>query len=326
MPQERALIICQDNILKGHDVEATYVSTGTSITPGAEPYAETVGRAVQQLNRVILDVVARRYDYVLLPAIDLTWAVDRPAKKHLRSLVRTLLVLARAIRSRPFGRRTVVAVMDRYDTPVLRLELPNAVRADVYFKANLLPVPSSSLPFSVQSLPFWVFAENYPDIAPAKTCDVFYCAQIILNHRRRAREELLTLAQHGVRVDFPQERIPLPQFVERMARSLITLSPSGHGFNGFRHYEAMLVKSVPAVNLYEEPVTTDLANNENCLMYDSTIKGDMARVILNALENRQRLVDWGRSLRSFALQKHTSFEVGGYVLSEMRKIKAARGV
>jgi hypothetical protein len=215
--------------------------------------------------------------------------------------------------------------MDRYDAPRLRPELPHAFRADVYFKSNLLPVPSESLPFFLRPLPFWVFAENYPDITPAKTCDVFYCAQANSDYRRRAREELPALAQHGVRIDYPQERLPLPEFVERMARSLITLSPSGHGFNGFRHYEAMLMKSVPAVNLCDEPIMTDLVKNENCLMYDSMIEGDMGRTILKALENRQRLVDWGGSLRSFALERHTPFGVGGYVLSEMRKIKAARG-
>jgi hypothetical protein len=105
-------------------VAATYVSTGASITPGAGLYAETAGQLVRQLNRVILDAVARRYDYVLLPAIDLSWTVDRSAKKHLRSLVRALLFLVRAIRARPFGRGTVIAVMDRYDAPPSRKWLP----------------------------------------------------------------------------------------------------------------------------------------------------------------------------------------------------------
>ena len=325
MPSERALLFCQDNVLAGRsDLEVDYISTGPSITPGARAYAESATGLTKQLNRAASRVLFRQYDYILLPAINLSWPWDRSRKKHLRDLVKILLAMIRTARVRPFGKKPVVAIMDRYDDPNLHMEVPCTTRADLYFKSNLRPSLEGTLPFQVRPLPLWLFQEKYPDISPEKTADVFYCADNNSSHRRHVLNELPALIALGVIVDHPQKRIPFPEFVERMSRAAITLSPTGYGYNGFRHYEAMLMKSVPAINEYHEPIGTDLVKDENYLVYNSNVQGDFIRTISRALETRPYLLKWGQALRPFTLERHTISAVGDYLLAELRRFKAAK--
>ncbi len=318
MPTRRALVVFQDNLLKGvPGVEADFISTGASITPGPGFAGEPAARPLQTILKALGRLSARRYDYVLLPAVNLAWAHDPPGfKSRLRRVIRA--ALPSGARRGPAGRKPRIAFIDRYDSTVIYPEVAAALGADIYFKANLGTLLPGDFPFKVESMPYWVFEQNYPSVSGAKETDLFYSASINSPAREYAARELAELARRGVSIDHPAERLPFPEFVARMGRAALTLSPSGMGYHGFRHYEAMLMESVPVLNAGS--VKTDLVDGQTCLLYSNGVEGELAGKVVDALKNREALAAWGKRLRDFALENHSAASAGRYVIERLDEI------
>ena len=125
-------------------------------------------------------------------------------------------------------------------TPRFRLEEKNQRRI-----AKLRPI-SLGLPLGCERLPD---ARPVPD--EAKTADVFFCGRVndSTTVRQKGLLELLALRDKGYRIDIPDNRVPLDEYLRRCARAWLTWSPEGFGYECFRTYEAAICGSVlPVVN------------------------------------------------------------------------------
>lgn len=322
MPIRRALVVCQDNLLRNcPEITTDFISLGKSITPGRAHAPQSISDLTGKMILALSRLVAARYDLLILPAVDLSWPHDQSNfKMHLRAFTRVMFSLQEKINFlRLMDKKPLIAVLDRYDSTEIHPEMVRTVRADVYFKANY-PAGPSAYPFKVQFLPYWVHEENYPDSVAEKKTDLFYAASMNSDSRRQVMTELSILAGKGISIDHARDRLPFPEFVTRMGNAILTLSPAGHGYHGFRHYEAMLMKSIPVLNAGQERLETDLIDGKTCLLYDAGREGDLTRCLTQALQDRERLIAWGRDLRGFALERHTATSVGRYLVAQMEAL------
>src|SRR4029079_6512621 len=86
--------------------------------------------------------------------------------------------------------------------------------------------------------------------AAEKTADIFFTGRVAGSStvRRRGLAELIALRDNGVRVDIPDNNLPLEDYLARCARAWLTWSPEGYGFDCFRTYEAAICGSVPVIS------------------------------------------------------------------------------
>ncbi len=131
-----------------------------------------------------------------------------------------------------------------------------------------------------------------------KVTDVFYAANLNNELRRDAKEVLDGLGRDGVRVDMPDERLPFDTYLKRMAQAHLVVSPRGNGEHCYRHYEALLVGSVPLINRPLRPIHYELEHAKSCLFYEPTPQG-LRHEVLAALSDTDALAeiaDRGESL------------------------------
>jgi hypothetical protein len=326
-PVPRLLEVGQDDLFTSlDDVEADYLGTGHSITPGRR-----TTRDIPQLAPSLLAYTSRLlrggYDWVVLPVIDRNWPHDpTPMRRHFRRAITAFLYW------KPFGaqetlfrrvtpRRTRVCVMDLYDSPAIHDDFADAVGATVYLKRNLTVADRTRYAdrdWSLEFLPFWIRESEYPSSSPAKDIDLFYAAQPVSGARKGAEKQLPLLEQAGVKVYAPTERLPFEDFMLAMARSYLTLSPEGYGYHCFRHCEAMFLGSVPVINQPAQAMVTDLEDGLNCLLYRDDQPGALQEVVLKALEDKTRLEALGAELKTYAREHYTMPKVGRAVLGTLR--------
>ncbi len=319
------LCIGQDNLfadLPGCVVD--HVPTGATITPFSARSRGALGRVPAILARVC----SGKYDLIVLPAIDFNHVCDDSfAKRTARGIV-SIIVRSRPISTclnRLFSRRaTTVIVLDRYDShEILTDYLRCITSAQCYFKTNLQEMDNNQLyPVGKASgcclkyLPYWIEIENYQvPFERDKSIDVFFAGAVNSEERRASIDSVRQLQSEGYRVVAVEGHLPFAEYLSLMSRSWLTLSPQGYGYNGFRHYESMLVGSVPLINVSDPPVVNDFRHGENCFLY-STKRGDINQVIKTALEDKFRLLQIAGALREFVIGHHSTRAVGSYLLRE----------
>jgi hypothetical protein len=321
----RYLLIWQDNLLKDNpQVVTDYLGTGITVTPfGKSGQPNSVRLACVLLYGWRL--LFRQYDCVIIPAIDFNWIWDpSPMRRWVRKFLARLLAFkpngATPLARWLLSKKTVICVLDRYDTEVICKEYARLVGADVYLKTNLAVATQkaqSDCPPRLDFLPYWILSEYYPDSQNEKDVDLFYAASLNSEVRKLAKEEVASLQNAGLRVVVSTERLPVAKYLSFLQRSYLTLSPEGYGYHCFRHYEAMAAGSVPVINRPGKEYVTDLADKKNCLLYDARRPGDLLRVVKEALRNKSQLHDWGRNLRQFALAHHSLGAVGNFILDTL---------
>jgi hypothetical protein len=121
-----------------------------------------------------------------------------------------------------------------------------------------------------------------------KKNDVFFAGQVNSPQRKQAVEVLEGLRSEKLRIDLPQERIPFKDYLRRMSEAWLVVSPKGFGEHCYRHYEALLMGSVPVINEPEQPVYYDLKHERSCLFYDPTPEG-LKSCIRTALADKEKL-------------------------------------
>jgi hypothetical protein len=324
------LSIGQDNLFADLPYCRTHhISTGRSITPMAQ------GRRLSALGlgQVFGRLAAGKYDLIVLPAVDLANRhVETTTKRLLRLFVDVALrrrVIVSAINWILARGNTKVIVLDRYDSiePMLAF-LDSVPSAQLYFKTNLLrsdegrvhkPQAGGSCEFRL--LPYWVATESYAARTfqldhSEKDTDTFFAGTLNSAARRESISLLQSLSSAGYRVKiFEGRSLNFEQYLTMMSRSWLTLSPEGHGFNGFRHYEAMLVGSIPLINEPSADILHDFEDGKNCFLY-SLERGNVAAIARRALADKGNLLRMAEESSRWVLERHSQSSVGRYLLRQ----------
>jgi hypothetical protein len=323
--RQRILIIGQDNLFAGlPGCLVDHVSTGKTMTPHVATAGSTTGLAV-----ILGKIAAGKYDLIALPAVDFRWPHDASlGKRWLRSLlarVGCLRCVSGPVHRILSRKATKVIVLDRYDShEVLMNYLRCVVTASFYFKTNLLAEAGDRVawtgngrPCRLKYLPYWLATENYPvPFQRHRDIDVFFAGDVNSEERRSAIAAMRGMEAEGYRVYIASRRLDLQEYMALMSRSWLTLSPQGFGYNGFRHYESMLVGSVPLINQSQPPILNDFVHGENCWLYSHEAQ-DIQHVARTALQDKQRLLRIAGGLRQFAEEHHSIRAVGRYLLKSV---------
>ena len=160
-----------------------------------------------------------------------------------------------------------------------------------------------------------------------KIHDIFY---IGANHtstvRQEGLKELKALQAAGVGVHLPEKRMPMPEFFRTCAQSWLIWSPEGQGWDCHRHYEALMLGSVPLINQPTIERHKPFIHGEHCLYY-RTEPGGLTETITRALADRAALTRISAQGRAHVLQHHTRSQLARHVLDSVALIeKAGDGV
>lgn len=162
-----------------------------------------------------------------------------------------------------------------------------------------------------------------PADARSKTADVFFAGDVRDSAvRRQGLVELAALADEGLRLDLPTGRLPRSEYYERCARAWLTWSPSGKGWQCFRHGEAPLCRSVPVIDRSPLREHAPLMEGEHCFYY-SPQPGVLRSTIIGALQNKERLGRMAEAARGHVLGTRTHRVIAGHVLATMAPVSAA---
>ncbi len=150
-------------------------------------------------------------------------------------------------------------------------------------------------------------AEQAEAAFPAeKTSDVFFAGSIAGNSSVRAAVPALIekLKAAGFTVDVPDRHLPVEEFMKRCAQAWITLSPSGLGWDCYRHMEAALAGSVPLVSAPTIDRYRPLTIGEQCLCYHPD-EDRIVAIVGAALADKERLGAMALSARQHVMEHLT---------------------
>jgi len=273
------------------------------------------------LEFVRLVAALRRGDYDLvavMPPPKPIWRSDRFWLTNLAHLLGTFIRKFRlcgiyALRFVP-GNKLRLVVIDRHDEPTIR---PGnfwlLAKCQRYFKRELpqnhwnifLHARSADVDMShvrrqrfyqqairrLRPLPMPTFIEpdNFESEIPEKTHDLFYAGNLSsATLRDRGARCLENLRRQGYRIDFLADKVGYHEYMERSRRAWLIWSPGGQGWQCRRHYEAIVVGSIPIINYPGIFQYKPLIHGEHCFYYGC--EDDlMERTIIQALADKQRL-------------------------------------
>jgi hypothetical protein len=162
-------------------------------------------------------------------------------------------------------------------------------------RSKLKPV-SASVPDAI--------AEMAQSIRSEKSVDVFFAGSLNSEIRRRGFEELRLLSERGIVVDVSSGGLSRREYLQRCARSWLTWSPEGYGWECFRHYEASLCGSVPILNAPSITRYAPLEDGVHAIMYPDR-PGGLVQTVETALSQKPALASIADSARLHALSHHT---------------------
>lgn len=89
-----------------------------------------------------------------------------------------------------------------------------------------------------------------PEIFMGKRSDIFFAGAVAANSTVRSDglAQLRELATRGVKVDIAEERLSSAEYHRRLSEAWLAWSPSGLGWDCYRHYEAPQCLAVPVMN------------------------------------------------------------------------------
>jgi hypothetical protein len=123
-----------------------------------------------------------------------------------------------------------------------------------------------------------------------KQFDVFFAGAVEANStvRRDGLLQLRKLAERGFKIDIATERLPQPEYFRRMARAWLAWSPSGLGWDCYRHYEAPQCLAVPVINYPTIRRHEPLEDGVHALYYAPEGDG-LVRAVEAGLRDKERL-------------------------------------
>jgi hypothetical protein len=152
-------------------------------------------------------------------------------------------------------------------------------------------------------------------LAPEKKYDVFFSGGTHYSPvRQDGRRVLEKLQAEGLRICLPQ-KVPHAEFLRLCSESWLVLSPEGAEWQSARHYESLLMKSVPLINYPNVRLHQPLRDGEHVIYYPP--EGDLlAGVIRRALADKPRLQQIAETGRAFVLQHHIHPRIVDYMIEE----------
>jgi glycosyltransferase involved in cell wall biosynthesis len=158
---------------------------------------------------------------------------------------------------------------------------------------------------------------DFPAVTAAqKTIDIFYSGDNPKTTVRSEGAELLArLADQGIRVDIPQNRLPPEEFYRRIAASWLVWSPEGSGWDCARHAEALIHGSVPVINYPTIYRYKPLVDGEHALYYGCE-EDHLLHVVRKALQDKEALLRMVEAGRKHLQQWYAAPRVAEYVLRE----------
>jgi hypothetical protein len=153
------------------------------------------------------------------------------------------------------------------------------------------------------------FQDYYNEcISPEKKYDVFFSGGLHYSPvRREGRRILEELRAEGLRICLP-ERVPHREFLRLCSESWLVLSPEGAEWQSARHYESLLMKSVPLINYPNVRLHRPLRHGVHAIFYPP--EGNyLADVIREALKDKDRLLKMAEEGRQYVLRHHVHVEV-----------------
>jgi len=122
------------------------------------------------------------------------------------------------------------------------------------------------------------------------------------------------LQAEGLRVCLPK-KVPHAEFLRLCSESWLVLSPEGAEWQSARHYESLLMKSVPLINYPNVRLHEPLRDGEHVFYYPP--EGDLlAGTIRRALADKPRLQQMAEAGRAFVLQHHVHERIVEYMIAE----------
>jgi hypothetical protein len=128
------------------------------------------------------------------------------------------------------------------------------------------------------------------EVFSAKTADVFFAGAVDGNStvRDEGMRQLRKLADRGLKIDIATERLSLKEFYRRMSQAWLAWSPSGFGWDCYRHYEAPQCLAVPVINYPTITRYRPMEDGVHAIYYAPEGDG-LSRAIEEALGNKERL-------------------------------------
>ena len=314
--------------------QTTWIRTGSSLVQAGDRHAALRLTFASVVN-LLWQLGRGRFQIILLPAVDVDFPADATLRKKM--LRRSIEATARLPLSRWLAHillrphRNAVAFLDISDFPrvasVTRYIVPETLS---YFKRELYPTIS----FTGESDQAWWEERTDPISLPApasfdpppiaKRTDIFFSGNIYTPAREAGLRVLEHLGSGGLNVDIVRERIPHEQYMQRMSASWLVWSPSGFGWDCYRHYEACLAKSVPVIDFPSSERVLWLKDGEHCFYYGQNVS-DLAQTIRSALADKDRLVEMGNRARQYVAENHSRAALVRYMLHRIDRKLIASG-
>jgi|GEM_PF-1869123 len=157
---------------------------------------------------------------------------------------------------------------------------------------------------------------HFAGLPTEKKHDIFFCGTTALRYPRMSAVAELEQAapREGWRF-FRAGRISAEGFLQACAQSWLVLSPSGNGWDCWRHAEALMAGSVPLINYPWVERYAPLRDGEHAFFY-SPEGGHLTETVRRALANKERLRVFSREGRRHVLTYHTYSALRGYLLAE----------
>ena len=163
------------------------------------------------------------------------------------------------------------------------------------------------------------FAEPCDSILPHsknKTTDIFYSGRNYSSTvRSKGMAQLEKLRALGYRVDIPDGILDRETFLRRCAAAWLTWSPEGLGWDCYRHYESLLVGSVPLINSPTIERYKPLEHGRHCFFYHIEEDGLVAAAQA-ALQDKERLRTVSNEGREHILRWHSHQALARYMVEE----------
>lgn len=139
-----------------------------------------------------------------------------------------------------------------------------------------------------------------------KTSDIFFAGAIEPNSTVRAAgvAELLALRDEAFVIDMPLETLDRQEFLRRLSQAWLAWSPSGFGWDCFRHYEAAAVGTVPLIDYPSVERYRPMLEGQHCVFYPIERSG-LANAARSALADRERLRRMAEEANAHVLAHHT---------------------
>ncbi len=324
-------------------ISVTWIPTGPPLTPGSQ-IEQNLERLKPRLISIFKNLLLNRYDLIVLPAIHEDWHHDKTLLKQILRFCMILVsksnFLSRLLNRMAGLRKPQIIVLDYADsTKVSDSTLNIFPYIDLYFKRNLPILQNDFETFDEHGghhfrdhffgnsnifryLPMGFNCSNYPASENSKkTTDVFFAGQLNSKARCFGLQILEQLKSEGYDIDVATERLPFDAYLSRMSKAWITLSPEGNGHHSWRHYESLLVGSVPAINHPCSPIALCLKNEDTCLYY-SYDSSDLIDVLAKALASKDKLRRIAEKGRKHVLLHHSKKSIAHYILNELNEISA----